>query len=164
MKQNENDYLNKLFSSSSDLSNEVEVEIPEFEPSESLSSRLYGIADVRPERKADVEFDRIRPGHRVLSWPKVSAIAASFFVAIFGFQFYQQQQTLRQLEQAQADLATAMRYLSEANRIAQVQVLDSLNQNIKKAGIEPALEIGRDALAPNFKRKHAKTRTQHHRL
>jgi len=92
----------------------------------------------------------------ILSWPKVTSIAASLFVAIMGFQFYQQQQTLRQLEQAQADLATALHYLGEANRIAQVQVSKSLNDNIKKAGVEPAMEIGRDAirgsLPPKFKR------------
>ncbi|MBT8114060.1 MAG: hypothetical protein KJP04_01675, partial [Arenicella sp.] len=58
---------------------------------------------------------------------------------------YQQQQTLNQLEQAQADLATALHYLGEANKITRAQMVSSLNENMQKAAVAPVLEIGREA-------------------
>jgi hypothetical protein len=145
MKGQETDYLDKLFASSSDVTDEAEVELPLVEVPENLGEKLYAIAESTPAGNASV--------HRGFyqSWPKVTSIAASLFVAITGFQFYQQQQTFKQLEQAQADLATALHYLSEANRITQAQVFNSLNENMNKAGVKPAMEIGRGAIAPNFK-------------
>lgn len=147
MKGQETDYLDTLFASSFDVTNEVEMELPLVEVPENLGDKLYAIAESAPAGTASVQrgfFQR---------WPKVTSIAASLFVAIIGFQFYQQQQTFKQLEQAQTDLATALHYLSEANRITQAQVFNSLNKNMNKAGVKPAMEIGRGALLPNFKQQ-----------
>jgi hypothetical protein len=162
MKNSETDYLDKLFASSSDVTDEAEVEIPLVELPESLGDKLYAIAESAPAASAWVKRGFFQ------SWPKMTSIAASLFVAIMGFQFYQQQQTFKQLEQAQADLATALHYLGEANRITQAQVLHSLNENMNKAGVKPAMEIGRGALAPNFKHReresNAETKTPNRRL
>ena len=102
MKNSETDYLDKLFASSSDVTDEAEVEIPLVELPESLGDKLYAIAESAPAASAWVKRGFFQ------SWPKMTSIAASLFVAIMGFQFYQQQQTFKQLEQAQADLATAL--------------------------------------------------------
>lgn len=174
MKQNETDYLNKLFASSSDVSNEVEVTVPQVDVPESLSQNLHAIADSLPASAATVNTavmantvtESVTTEKRgvVFNFPTFAGLAASLFVAIMGFQFYQQQQTLKQLEQAQADLATALHYLGEANRIARTQVRDSLNDNIKKAGVDPVIETGRKALRPNFKHFEYETQTQNHSL
>lgn len=163
MKNNETDYLDKLFASSSDVTGEAEVDVPLVEVPENLGDKLYAIAESTPVAAATVKqgiFQRWSVQSWPLqSWPKVTSIAASLVVAIMGFQFYQQQQTFKQLEQAQADLATALHYLGEANRITQAQVLHSLNENMNKAGVKPAMEIGRGALAPNFKQSKPEIKT-----
>ncbi len=160
MKENEADYLNRLFASSSDVTDEAEVAFPLVEVSTDLSDKLNSIADSTPvgaNAKSEISFKR----GIGLNWPKVTGIAASVFVVIMGVQFYQQQQTLKQLEQAQADLATALQYLGEANRIAQSQIIESLNDNINKAGIEPAIELGRDALRTKPKKANPEPQTRH---
>lgn len=160
MKQNEEEYLNTLFASSSDVTDKADIAYPLVDAPKNFKETLYGIAETAPLRAAPIDN---APAKWVVSnsWPKVSGIAASLFVAVMGFQFYQQQQTLKQLQQAQADLAVALQYLGEANRIARSQILDSLNDNIQKAGIEPAMKMGRDtvrdALDPNFKKIEPKT-------
>ena len=138
MKQNETDYLDTLFASSSDANDEQEIDIPQRDVSVELNRRLIAISDQDPKRESPQAVAKI------FRFPKMISIAASVFVAVFGFQLYQHQQTLKQLDQAQADLATALHYLGQANRIARSQVLNSLNDNIKKAGVEPAVEMGRE--------------------
>jgi negative regulator of sigma E activity len=150
MKDNEIDYLNTLFSSSSDAADENEVELPLIEVPDSLSRKLYAITEPAPVWAAPKYSATVKRGF-FSSWPKTTSIAASLLVAMLGVQFYQQQQTLSQLEQAQADLATALHYLGEANRITRAQVLDSLNENMNRAGVQPAIDIGREAIAPNFR-------------
>jgi hypothetical protein len=152
MKNSETDYLNTLFASSSDVTDEAEVEIPLLDVPDTLSGKLYAIAESAPVVLTPNYTATTKRG-LFESWPKITSIAASLLVAIMGVQFYQQQQTLKQLEQAQNDLTTALHYLGEANRITRGQVLDSLNDNINKAGVIPAMEIGRDAVVPNFKRR-----------
>lgn len=164
MKLNEVDYLNKLFASSSDVSDEVEVDVPEAEMPDGLSGKLHAIAEKAPNSELISTVAAKSKLSNVFNWPVAASIAASFFVAVLGFQFYQQQQTLRQLEQAQADLSTALHYIGEANRIARSQVAESLNENIKRAGVQPAKEIGRDALLPDLKKRKPKTQIQSHSL
>ena len=151
MKGQETDYLDKLFASSSDVTDEAEVEVPLVDVPKSLGGKLYAIADSAPIGVAS-EYGVTVKRSFFQSWPKVTSIAASLFVAIVGFQFYQQQQALTQLEQAQTDLATALYYLGEANRITRAEVLNSLNENMNKAGVVPAMEIGRDTVTPDFKK------------
>lgn len=140
MKENETEYLNKLFDATAEA---TEGAVPLLEVPEHLSSKLYQIAE-----PAEVGASFVKPSLWA-KWPKVASVAAALVVAVMGLQFYQQQQTLKQLAQAQADLATALHYLGEANRIARAQVRSSLNDNIK-AGVEPAVQIGREALLPNL--------------
>ena len=142
MNEKETEYLNKLFASSSDITDEAEVEVPLVNAPNSLNEKLYRIAD--SNSVGVIPIKRRYFG----SWPQMARIAAGVLVGFMAFQFYQQQQTLNQLEKAQADLAVALHYLGEANRITRQQVRSSLNENIKKAGVEPALEIGRDSLLP----------------
>lgn len=149
MKNSEENYLDKLFASSSDLIDRAEVEIPLLDVPEDLSGKLYAIAEPASVNASRVTELAVKRGF-LISWPKVTGIAASLLVAIMGVQFYQQQQTLNQLEAAQADLATALHYLGEANRIAQAQVLNSLNDNMNKAGALPAIEIERGDIRPNL--------------
>ena len=160
MKDNEADYLNNLFASTIDDANNNEADLPLFEVSKDLSSKLHAIADSSPLGQADSQIEKacetVNRRGVVISWPKVSGIAASLLVAIMGLQFYQQQQTLSQLKQAQTDLATALHYLGEANRITQTQVLNSLNSTTNKAGALPVIEIDRADLIPeqnNFERE-----------
>lgn len=156
MKIQETDYLDILFASSSDVTEEVEVEVPLIGVPEGLDEKLYAIVESSAQGTgvAPVAETVVKPRF-FQNWSKVSSIAATLAIMFIGFQFYQQQQALRQLEQAQADLATALHYLSEANRITQSQVLNSVNDNIKKAGVEPALEIGRESVIPNLKQYEA---------
>ena len=156
MKDKETDYLDRLFASSSDLSDEAEVEPPLVPVSESLSDKLYAISESSP-MLASSNYELGTKRKFFQSWPKMTSVAASLLVAIVGFQFYQQQQTLNRLEQAQADLATALHYLGEANRITQTHVRNSLNDNINKAGVAPAVELELDA-PHDFKQRETKTK------
>lgn len=153
MKGNEIDYLDKLFAPSSGAAHETEVEFPIIEVSEDLSAKLYAITGSASDGVVTVKrgvFER---------WPRMASIAASLLVAIVGFQFYQQQQTLKQLEHAQGDLVTALHYLGEANRIARTQIFNSLNNNMNKAGVVPALgELPRPEEYPEIE-KNTPTRS-----
>lgn len=163
MKENETDYLDKLFASSSDVTDQAEVDFPLVDVPENLSNKLHAIAESASISTTPANAARVK--RRVFKhWPAVTSVAASLFVAVMGFQFYQQQQTLKQLEQAQADLATALHYLGEANRITRAQVGNSLKDNMKKAGVEPALEIGRDSVLPNLKELEHETKTRNRTL
>ena len=169
MKNRETDYLDRLFASSSDMSDEAEVEIPLLDIPDGLSDKLNTIAESAPassvigqasdaSQKTDLgNKSKVVGWSNVVNWPKLSSIAASLFIAILGFQFYQQHQTLKQLEQAQSDLATALHYLGEANRITREQVRGSLNENINKAGVVPAMSIGIDAVRPKPKKTKPET-------
>lgn len=156
MKGQETDYLDTLFASSSDVTNEAEVEPPLVDVPNNLSGKLYAIVESASVGTAPEYEVTVKRGF-FEHWSKVTGIAASLLIAIMGFQFYQQQQTLKRLEQAQTDLATALHYLGEANRITRAQVLNSLNNNMNKAGVVPAMEIGRDAVTPNFKQHELET-------
>ena len=171
MRQNEKDYLDQLFASSSDQNDEVATDIPQVEIPVRLSERLYAIADSAPSSEQQtVSKDNVVSIANFTEkfGRKFAGMAASLFAVVIAFQFYQQYQTLRQLEQVQADLATALHYLGEANRIARSQVLNSLNDNIQNAGVKPALEIGRDAFkgstAPSSQQDNTETRLQTHSL
>jgi len=169
MKHNESEYLDKLFATSSDVTDEVEVDIPQAELSDGLTERLYGIAETLPEsaapEKTEATIDATQgTGAKIFAFPKFAAVAASLFVAVMGFQFYQQQKTLRQLEQAQADLATALQYLGEANRIARSEVLGSLQENMQKAAVKPAVRMSRDALMPKFNDRDFENKPRNHSL
>ena len=134
MKQHESDYLDSLFSpeSGSDASND---EFPLCDVPSDLTQKLYAIAE-------EPQTEQLPPKAKVFDfWPKLTAVAASLLVAVVVAQFYQQQQTIKQLEQAQADLKTALHYLGEANRIARSEVLESVNKNMRRAGVEPALQF-----------------------
>lgn len=150
MKKNETEYLNKLFTSSSDKNDEAEV--PLVHVPEGLSEKLYAIAETTPvsARSAKRSFFK--------GWPNLTRIAATLMVAAVGFQFYQQQQTLKQLEQAHADLATALHYLGEANRITRMQVLNSFNDNMRNAGIKPAIKVEQDDVSPTREPRNPETK------
>ncbi len=169
MKHNESEYLDKLFATSSDVTDEVEVDIPQAELTEGLTEKLYGIAETLPESAKPAQSELIAQvsqgaGAKIFAFPKYAAVAASLFVAVMGFQFYQQQKTLRQLEQAQADLATALHYLGEANRIARSEVLGSLQDNMQKAAVKPAVRMSRDALMPKFNDREFENKPRNHSL
>jgi len=140
MKPSETDYLNDLFAIS-DVPTEAEKDFPLLDVPESLSAKLDAIPDAARMVKPSASL------HPVI-WPKMTGLAAGIMVAIIGVQFYQQHQTLRQLEKAQADLATALHYLGEANRITQQHVRNSVGHRVR-AGIEPAWKIGRERATPD---------------
>ena len=153
MKDNEKIYLDRLFSSSLNKAGDAEVEIPLVPVPEGLSGKLNAIAEMSDgSSKNELASKR----GFLISWPQVTGVAASLLVALMGFQFYQQQQTLKQLEQAQSDLATALHYLGEANRITQEQVLNSLNENIQKTDLVPAMEARSGDVKP--KRRYVDTK------
>lgn len=139
MKNTETEYLNALFSKSSDEVDESEIDFPLIDVPASVSDKLYAITE---PTLSSAGADKQRT---FKSWPKFASIAASLLMAVVLMQVYQQQQTLKQLEQAQTDLATALHYLGEANKITQAQMFNSLNENMKKAAIAPVIDIGRDA-------------------
>jgi hypothetical protein len=127
---------------------------------EELSHRLYAISD------STLSDSKLNKQHRLSSksWPKLASVAASVLMAIVLVQGYQQQQTLKRLEQAQTDLAMALHYLGEANQIAQVQMLNSLNENMKKAALSPVIEIGRDAALPTVESLEFENKNTHRTL
>jgi len=163
MNDKETDYLNTLFASSSDITDELETEVPLVDLPENLGSRLYAITESAPTATTSARPAIVKQGF-FENWPKVTSIAACLLLAFVGLQFYQQQQTLKQLEQAQSDLATALHYLGEANRIAQAQVSNSLNETINKAGVAPVREIGRGIVKPNYRQRAPKTRNPNRSL
>ena len=84
MKDNEIEYLDKLFASSSDVNNEVDIEYPLLDVPDGLNRKLHAITEPSLVSTATVKrgfFER---------WPKVTSIAASLLVTVVGFQFYQQ--------------------------------------------------------------------------
>lgn len=139
MKNKETEYLNNLFARSSDEDG-AEVDFPLLDAPENLSNKLYAITEQTPSDAGLAKRLRFN------SWPKLTSVAASLLVAVILFQVYQQQQTIKQLEQAQSDLAIALHYLSETNKIVQSQMSNSLNANLSKETFEPVLEIGRSAI------------------
>ena len=145
---NEVEYLNKLFTKATDETNEMETDFPLVDAPENLTDDLYAIIEPKNLNK----HRTIRP----LS--KFASIAASILIAVVVFQVYQQQQTLKQLEQAQSDLATALHYLGEANKITKAQMFYTLNSNMKKAAIAPAIEIGRGLVFPTVETLESATR------
>ena len=155
MSDKETDYLNKLFSSEL---NDADAEVPMLEVPSTLSDKLRAIPETSLHQSEPIK-------HRIAKvWPKFTGIAASLLVAVVVFQLYQQQQTLKQLEQAQADLAIALQYLGEANEIARAQVLATLNSNMQKASVRPVIEISREAVLPNLKPIDNKTDTERRSL
>jgi hypothetical protein len=140
MKENETDYLNKLFATAESRQEDANSQFPLVDVPERLSNRLYAIADSSPRKASSLLQRLFRPGRTL------SGVAASLLVTVMVVQAYQQYQTMQQLEQAQADLATALQYLNEANQIARAQVLSTLNGSMNKAAVEQAVEKGREAV------------------
>ena len=141
---NEMDYLNKLFTAAQDETAEAESNFLLVDTPENLSEELYAITE------ADIKTQKTEHALSGL-WPKFAAIAASLVMAVVLLQSYNQQQTIKQLEQAQHDLAIALHYLSEANKITQAQMINTLNSNMQKATIVPVLEVGRGLVIPSNK-------------
>lgn len=138
----ETNYLHKLFTMSSEQNNNSEEDFPLLEVPADLSENLYSITE---SKRSNNHSNKQRV---IKSWPKITSIAASILMAVVLMQVYQQQQTLKQLERAQTDLATALHYLGQANKITQAQMYNSLNANMKNAVVAPVLEIGRDSVLP----------------
>ena len=153
MKTNETDFLNKLFTKPSAESEELEIDFPLLDVPNNLSENLHAITESTPVSLSSVKQRKFN------AWPKVASIAASALLAVVAFQFYQQQQTLNQLEQAQYDLATAIHYLDEANKITRAHMFNTLNTNMKKAAVAPVIVIGRDTVLPTLKSLESDTKT-----
>ena len=136
MKHSEPDYLDTLFALSSDESDAAQGGFPLVDVPDTLNRRLTAIVHLVPASGDSFPASGALPPaapakpHILASWPTATSIAATLLVTLVGFQFYQQQQTLNQLEQAQADLTTALHYLGEANRITRAQVVNSLNETV----------------------------------
>ncbi|MFT6408335.1 MAG: hypothetical protein ACJAQ6_001753 [Arenicella sp.] len=158
MKDKEAEYLDTLFSMSSDEIDESEIDFPLVDVPEDLSDKLYAITQPGLSRSDSINQPKVK------SWPKFASVAASLLMAVVLVQVYQQQQTLKQLEQAQSDLATALHYLGEANQITRAQMLNTLNKNMKKAALTPVIEIGRDAVLPTVESLESATKRSRHTL
>lgn len=158
MKDDETKYLNKLFSTGTHSPEELENDFPLVDVPPSLSDKLYAIAETPAIKPPSLMQRFFRPG------PVLSGVAASLLATVMVIQAYQQYQTMQQLEQAQADLATALGYLQEANQIARAQVLSTLNSNLKKAGVESALEAGQESVIPPLRELEEESTPQNRRL
>ena len=158
MKNEETEYLNTLFAKSADEVDESEIDFPLIDVPEKLSHKLYAITEPASSSSESIKRRSLK------SWPRLASVAASLLVAVVLVQVYQQQQTLEQLEQAQTDLATALHYLGEANQIARVQMLNSLNGNMKKAALAPVIEISRGVVIPTVDSLELATRKTHRTL
>ena len=158
MKDHETEYLNTLFTAPSDQADESEVDFPLLEVPTNLSDSLYAITGPA------LNSEPITKQRRFKSWPKFASVAASILMAVVLVQNYQQHQTLKQLEQAQADLATALRYLGEANQITRVHMLNTLNKNMRKAAVVPVIEMGRDAASPTIESLELAAKRSHRTL
>ncbi len=152
---NETEYVNTLFAKASDGIAKMETDFPLLDIPENLSDELYSISETSKKINKD-------QAHR--SWPKFASIAASLLIAIVLMQVYQQHQTLRQLEQAQADLVTALHYLGEANKITRAQMLNTLNTNMRNAAIDPVIKISRGIVLPTIETIESATKTTNRTL
>ncbi len=54
-------------------------------------------------------------------------------------QMNEQRQTIAQLEQAQRDLAIALHYLNEANQAVEASLVNTLDNTMQKAAVEPVV-------------------------
>lgn len=158
MKDKETEYLNTLFTKSADEVDESEKDFPLLDVPANLSDKLYAITKPTLSSSHSIKQRAFK------SWPKFASVAASLLMAVVLMQVYQQQQTLKQLEQAQTDLATALHYLGEANQITRTQTLNALNTNMKKAAFAPVIEIGRDAVSPTVESLESATKRSHRTL
>lgn len=152
MKDQETEYLDKLFAKSSNEADEKEIDFAMHDVPAELTGRLFAIS----ENTHKTGF--------FYSWKKVASIAASLLVGMVIFQIYQQQQTLQQLEKAQADLATALHYLEQANQITRAHVINSLRTNMKNTTAVPVRELGRNAVLPTLKSLGAENNTPNQSL
>jgi hypothetical protein len=157
MKDHETEYLNKLFTRSSSELDESEMDFPLVDVPANLSDQLYAITGHALSSTGATKQGVFKSWSNK-SWPKFASVAASLLMAVVLMQVYQQHQTLNQLEQAQTDLATALRYLGEANEITRTQMLNALNTNMKKAAYAPVIEIGRDAVNPTVESLESATK------
>jgi len=139
---NEAEFLNKLFDQSNHDRVEAEHDFPLVDVSANLAAELYAIPEADLNREPANKLFAFR------AWPKWAGMAAGLLIAVVLLQIYDQRQTIKQLEQAQHDLATALHYLREANQITRVQMLNTLNSNMQKASIVPIVEIGRAIARP----------------
>lgn len=144
----ENDYINNLFSSSSSESDENEHGLPLIDTPPLLKQKLYDIAEVSPSQNIAGEKSE-RWYTNLFVFPNVASVAACALLATIGFQYYQQQKMLGQLNQAQEDLATAVYYLNEATRITRTEVLASLNTNVKQMYVNNPAASADNAVSPN---------------
>lgn len=158
MKDKETEYLNNLFARSSDELDESDMDFPMMDVPARLADRLYAITESTPVNSHSNKQRTFK------SWPKLTGVAASLLLAVVLMQVYQQQQTLKQLKQAQTDLSTALHYLGEANKITQAQMFSSLDTNMKKAAVAPVVEIGRDAVKQTAKSLKSATKTPNRTL
>ncbi|MFT5574008.1 MAG: hypothetical protein ACI9FR_002944 [Cryomorphaceae bacterium] len=163
MKDNETEYLNKLFTKSSSELDESEIDFPLVDVPADLSNQLYAITGPALSSSGSIKQGVFKSWSNK-AWPKFASVAASLLMAVVLLQVYQQNQTLNQLEQAQADLTTALHYLGEANKITQTQMLNALNANMKKAAFAPVIEIGRDAAIPTVESLESATKRPHRTL
>ena len=163
MKNEETQYLNKLFAKSIDEQDESAVGFPLIDVPENLTENLYAITAPTASRSQSVKAPT--PNLRTkMTWPKLASVAAGLLMAVVLVQVYQQQQTLKQLKQAQTDLATALHYLGEANKITKAHMFNSLNTNMQKAAVAPVVEIGRDAALQTRKSLESATKIPNRRL
>ncbi|MFT5612119.1 MAG: hypothetical protein ACI9WC_000574 [Arenicella sp.] len=158
MKDKESEFLNSLFTRSSEQADESEVDFPMVDVPTNLTEKLYSITQPTLSSSNSIKQRSFK------SWPKFASVAASLLMAVVLMQVYQQQQTLNQLEQAQIDLATALHYLGEANKITRIQMLKTLNTNMKKAAFAPVIEIGRDAVSPAVESLESTSKTSNRTL
>jgi hypothetical protein len=158
MNDQDTEYLDTLFSRSSDQTGESEIDFPLIDVPAKLTDRLYAIT------QPTLSSSNLIKQRTFKSWPKFASVAASLLMAVVLMQVYQQQQTLNQLEQAQTDLATALHYLGEANEITRTQMLKTLNTNMKKAAFAPVIETGRDAVSPAVESLESTSKTSNRTL
>lgn len=144
----ENDYINNLFSSSSNESDENEHDFPLVDAPPQLKKKLYDIAEVSSSQ--DIAGEKSECWYtNIFALPRVASVAACVLVMLVGFQYYQQQKMLGQFNQAQEDLATAVYYLNEATRITRTEVLASFQPNLKQRYVNIPAASTDSTVSPN---------------
>ena len=139
--QHESELLRKIFAEPGQATGGEEA-VPLLDIPAGLTQRLYAIADgdtalrQYPARQSIVSKALARLA-QLPAWKSLGAVAASAVIVAVMVQMNEQRQTIAQLEQAQRDLAIALHYLNEANQAVEASLVNTLDNTMQKAAVEP---------------------------
>lgn len=123
---------------------EADEAVPLLDIPAGLTQRLYAIADddtalSQRESRQNIFATALTRLAQLPAWKSLGAVVASAVIVAVMVQMNEQRKTIAQLEQAQRDLAIALHYLNEANQAVEASLVNTLDNTMQKAAVEPVV-------------------------